>query len=274
MKEAEQQRREEREQAGVDEMERLAENYEEKIKLHDEAEKKKKAITEAAFQGIESGENAVFAAKKNRLQAEMEAELSNENLTQLQREAIKKKYAKEQQKLDVKQAIANGALAIMKTFATMGWLAGIIPAALMAAQTAAQVATIKSQSFAWGGYTGFGGKYEPAGIVHAGEWVAPQEMVASPMTGPIIQALERQRQAQFPGYSEGGSVTAVSQGSSGNSSLIINDSSSLERTLNRMNQFLDTLNRNGVRNVYTWNDVDSLRKGMDKLEENEGDVSM
>lgn len=31
-------------------------------------------------------------------------------------------------------------------------------------------------SFAEGGYTGGGGKYEPAGIVHKGEFVAPQEM--------------------------------------------------------------------------------------------------
>ena len=31
---------------------------------------------------------------------------------------------------------------------------------------------------------------EPAGIVHAGEWVASQKLVTSPVTRPIIDALE------------------------------------------------------------------------------------
>jgi hypothetical protein len=43
------------------------------------------------------------------------------------------------------------------------------------------------KGFAAGGYTGHGGKYEPAGIVHAGEFVFPQERCsgsASPSSGP------------------------------------------------------------------------------------------
>ena len=47
--------------------------------------------------------------------------------------------------------------------------------------------------FARGGYTKPGSKNTPAGIVHAGEWVASQEMVNSRETGPIISALERKR---------------------------------------------------------------------------------
>jgi capsule polysaccharide export protein KpsE/RkpR len=35
-------------------------------------------------------------------------------------------------------------------------------------------------SFARGGYTGHGGKWDPAGIVHRGEWVTPQEIVRQP----------------------------------------------------------------------------------------------
>jgi hypothetical protein len=57
--------------------------------------------------------------------------------------------------------------------------------------------------FADGGYTGDGPKYKPAGIVHAGEWVANQELVKSPITGPIISLLEGIR---TNGYADGGFV--------------------------------------------------------------------
>ena len=68
---------------------------------------------------------------------------------------------------------------------------GISIAAIIAATAAGLVGIGKGK--AHGGYTRPGGKYEPAGIVHAGEWVATQEMVKSPITGPVISALERQR---------------------------------------------------------------------------------
>jgi hypothetical protein len=48
--------------------------------------------------------------------------------------------------------------------------------------------------FAEGGYTGSGGKYEPAGIVHKGEYVIPQETV------------NKYGVAHFDGYSDGGIV--------------------------------------------------------------------
>ncbi len=55
--------------------------------------------------------------------------------------------------------------------------------------------------YATGGYTGDGGKFEPAGIVHKGEYVIPQWMVRKyPGT---IAALEKIRKR---GYSEGGAV--------------------------------------------------------------------
>lgn len=58
--------------------------------------------------------------------------------------------------------------------------------------------------FAEGGYTGNGGKYEPAGIVHKGEYVAPQHIVKSPSAQPHIAALESMR---LKGYADGGFVT-------------------------------------------------------------------
>jgi len=71
-----------------------------------------------------------------------------------------------------------------------------------------------------GGYTGAGNKDKPAGIVHAGEWVAPQWQVKDKHSGPLIAMLEHQRrsktrinpqvlQSMPKGYSSGGIVTEI-----------------------------------------------------------------
>jgi hypothetical protein len=85
-----------------------------------------------------------------------------------------------------------------------GPLVGPALAAATIASGLANVARISGIGFAEGGYTGSGGKYEPAGIVHKGEWVAPQHIVKSPAAQPHIAALESMR---LKGYADGGFVT-------------------------------------------------------------------
>ncbi len=51
-----------------------------------------------------------------------------------------------------------------------------------------------SKSMYEGGHTGPGGKYEPAGIVHKGEYVIPQEGVNNPQIRPVIDIIEQARQ--------------------------------------------------------------------------------
>lgn len=65
------------------------------------------------------------------------------------------------------------------------------------------IATIKNAQFAEGGYTGQGGKYEPAGIVHKGEYVVPKWQVESPKYKELVMALEYGR---LRGYATGGGV--------------------------------------------------------------------
>jgi SLT domain-containing protein len=63
--------------------------------------------------------------------------------------------------------------------------------------------------YASGGFTGMGGKYEPAGVVHRGEFVFPSEAV-SRIGVPMLGAL-----AGLPGYSFGGLVGDIGSGISG-----------------------------------------------------------
>jgi hypothetical protein len=181
-----------------------------------EADKKHRDLEMSYIQaGVEAAgmaANTIFNIKNNNLDAQMKLELSNKNLTEVQKAAIEKKYAKEKQKMAIMQAIINGALGITSSLTGLP-IVKWIEVALVAATTIAEVALIKSQKFASGGFTRPGSKYEAAGIVHAGEWVAPQEMVRSRTTGPIISALERQRVSfggsglmNRNGYASGGFV--------------------------------------------------------------------
>ena len=70
----------------------------------------------------------------------------------------------------VKQT-AMGPTAMLASIGSWG-SAAIIGAAVLTAVMASV------GGFAEGGYTGFGGKYEPAGIVHRGEFVVPADVVA------------------------------------------------------------------------------------------------
>jgi lambda family phage tail tape measure protein len=58
--------------------------------------------------------------------------------------------------------------------------AGLAKSVKAKIQAGISIGTVAAQAiagFAEGGYTGRGGKYEPAGIVHRGEYVLPQEVV-------------------------------------------------------------------------------------------------
>lgn len=81
-------------------------------------------------------------------------------------------------------------------------LAAVYTAAAIAAGLA-QVAAINGVQFAEGGYTGQGQKYEPAGVVHRGEYVTPKHIVESAPAQPHLRALETMRR----GYADGGFVT-------------------------------------------------------------------
>ncbi|MCQ2196346.1 MAG: phage tail tape measure protein [Bacteroidaceae bacterium] len=130
-------------------------------------------------------------------EAQLEERKQNE-IAAAKKEANKKMFA-----MQVVQAIAQtaqGALAAYASAAAIpitGWVMAPIAAAMALAAGGLQVAAIRkqqqaseAQGYAEGGYTPKGGKYEEVGVVHAGEWVASQRLLANPVASQMIQTLD------------------------------------------------------------------------------------
>ena len=63
-----------------------------------------------------------------------------------------------------------------------------------------------------GGYTGRGGRFEPAGIVHRDEWVTPSPIVRQPGVLAFLARLQREGARALPGYASGGLVRNIGAG--------------------------------------------------------------
>ena len=213
---------------------------------------------DTASQFLEEAGNMVGSlrdAELNRLDAQMQAELTAAGDNAEERERIEaeyeqkkldtqKKYADVDMAINIAKTIAAGALAAVQSFAQLGPIAGAVMAGVIAVTTAAEVASIveqrnaiKNQSvgssgssssssvvktrevtgFSDGGYTGDGGRYEPAGVVHRGEYVVAAPELRDPSVAREIARIERKRLARLhgrasavPGYADGGYTSGTS----------------------------------------------------------------
>ena len=100
------------------------------------------------------------------------------------------------------QATIQGALAAQMALAAAPPPFNFALAASVGVATAANIATILETGFATGGYTGPGGKYEPAGVVHKGEVVWSQDDVRRAGGVGVVEAMRLGK----PGYYDGGAV--------------------------------------------------------------------
>ena len=190
------------------------------------------------------------AGGNKRKVAQIEAEKEKE-IAAVKNEAEKKKYS-----MQVASAIAQTAIAALNAFSSaaaipvVGIIMAPIAAAMAIAAGAIQIATLKkqrdaalAQGYATGGYTRPGGKYEPAGIVHAGEWVASQELLANPTAAATIAALDEAQRTntigslQKPSFSNNSPI--VQQQSANRSATISQSSSSESAVLEKLNKRLD-----------------------------------
>lgn len=124
--------------------------------------------------------------------------------------AIMKKESTAQKTFASAQAAINtylGATNVLAAKPPLPFPFNLIALAATVGTGLATVAKINNVKFADGGWTGPGGKYQVAGVVHADEYVTPKKVVNNPQAAPHIQALERMR---LRGYADGGYVAPPS----------------------------------------------------------------
>ncbi|GHT90035.1 hypothetical protein AGMMS49545_02190 [Betaproteobacteria bacterium] len=113
-------------------------------------------------------------------------------------------------------ALTSAATALTSAAGAMSAAAGGSAAASAAGSSGSWISGLMSVfGFSAGGYTGAGGKFQPAGIVHAGEFVARQEVVRQPGALSFLSAFNQQGmkaiEAYFgKGYADGGLVAPIS----------------------------------------------------------------
>ena len=175
-----------------------------------------------------------------------------EKIAKIKNEVTKKQYA-----MQVAQAIADTAANALRAYGSAQGLpypasqiVGALAAAVATAQGLAQIAVIKkqrqaaeAQGYAEGGFTKPGGKYEPAGIVHAGEWVASQKLLASPVARPMIEALDYAQRTNTVGslrpddvsrsITANNSLVRIAE-SQGGSALIVAAAARMSRTVDNL----------------------------------------
>ncbi len=148
---------------------------------------------------IEAKYDAEISAAEGNKSKEVALERQKQaEIGKAKKEANRKMFA-----MQVLQAIAQTAMSAIAAYSSaaaipiVGFVMGPIAAAMAVAAGAIQIASIKKQQeaseqvgYAEGGFTKPGGKYEEAGIVHAGEWVASQELLQNPTARAMINTLD------------------------------------------------------------------------------------
>ena len=157
------------------------------------------AVIEAQIQQTDTA----ISAQQKRVDAAAEiAEKGNAELLQIEEQRLTKlneqkaKFVRAQQALAAIELVANSAVAIAKAAAEGGAAAPFTIAATLIALAAGLVsaraqARAAAGSFAEGGYTGDGGKYQPAGVVHRGEFVITKEKTRQ--WRPVLEAIHAGR---------------------------------------------------------------------------------
>lgn len=203
-------------------------------------------LATSSFSALQEAEIAKSDAKYDVLI--QQAKNNGEETTALEQEKenkkleIQKKYADVNFAIKISQIIADTAVSIMKAFADLGPIGGAVAAALITATGVAQVVSAKAErdkiknmqpgntsgsaststpataervltGFSDGGYTGAGGRYEVAGVVHRGEYVVPAPIMGDPKVVDAvgtIEAIRRNRRGlpstgnSSQGFADGG----------------------------------------------------------------------
>lgn len=212
-------------------------------------------LSGSMFTAIQDAEIAASDAKYDVLIRQ--AENNGEDTAVLEQEKenkkleIQKKYADVNFAIKIAQIVADTAVAVMKAWADLGPIGGPIAAAMITAtgiaqgiaakaerdkiknmqpgntatpaSTAMPTATRSLTGFSEGGYTGDGGRYEVAGVVHKGEYVVPKPIMDNPRVVDAVGTIEAIRRnklygagmmagAQGAGFADGGFTSPSGDG--------------------------------------------------------------
>ena len=239
-----------------------------------------KAMTES-FSTIVNQMGAIFSGLSDIIQAELdiqtaqierkydreisyaEGNKSQEVALEQQKEAEIAKAKQEANRkmfaMQVMQAVAQTAMSAISAYSSaaaipvVGFVMAPIAAAMAVAAGAIQIAAIKKQQqaseatgYMEGGFTKPGRKDEPAGIVHAGEWVASQDLLRNPQARAMIDTLDYAQRTNTIGRLSASdvsqSITAPQRiakaQQSGELLAVAAASQALSRSVNEMNQRL------------------------------------
>ena len=236
-----------------------------------------KAVTKSV-EAISSAMSSLFSQLRSLMQAEMEIEVAavekkydreieaaqgnaymtkqlekkkQQEVKKIKDEANRKMYA-----MEVMQAIAQTASAAINAYASaaaiplVGYIIAPIAAAMAVAAGMVQVAAIKkqqqqsaSEGYSEGGFTKPGRVDEVAGVVHAGEWVASQKLLASPVARPLIEALDYAQRTNTIGSLKQAdvsrSITAPAAIANMQPQIIIQENAELRETIKQLKERLD-----------------------------------
>lgn len=169
-------------------------------------------------------------------------------------------------------ALTGGASGLIKGAIIAGLISGILAAAKSGIKKAIKgkkdtssstgQRVVKSSGYSVGGYSGDGGTYEIAGIVHKGEYIVPKWQMQDPVSFDYVRALETIRQSRTitnplprKGYAEGGPAEIQVP-----TNQVVDPE--MKATLKGIQEFLAYLKTNGV---YTNLNVSNLNKTQERL---------
>jgi hypothetical protein len=178
-----------------------------------------------------------------------------------------------QQAAAIGQVVFNTAIANAKAVAQFPLTFGMPWVAINTASAVGSIASIVAQSianfsqpkgYAKGGYTGPGGKNEPAGVVHKGEYVIPASMLKNPQIAMMVAGFENFRQTRYTltpgayqtsksrGFVSGGYTSGVAKNSDSGKNGMMEDPLVFRSNDQQQNEILSAL-ATAVADLKKWN---------------------
>ena len=193
----------------------------------------------------------ISMAEGNKFKTKIIERQKEKEVAKVKNEANRKLFA-----MQVIQAVAQTATAALNAYSSaaavpvVGYILAPIAAAMAVAAGTLQVAAIKkqqqaslAQGYAEGGFTRKGRADEVAGVVHAGEWVASQKLLASPVARPLIEALDYAQRTNTIGSLKSAdvsrSITAPMALAQSQPQVIIQENKELKEIIARLSERLD-----------------------------------